>query len=89
VLVTGTGAAFLVAGGILYASAWNKHREAEKVCPCYPGTYSTWEVLTNVSYALLAVGGATLGGGVAWWLTATPATRSEPAVAALGVSGRF
>jgi hypothetical protein len=89
VLVTGTGAALLVAGGVLYARAWDKHREAEKLCPCYPGTYSSWEVLTNVSYALLAVGGATLAGGVAWWLVTEPRTTTQPARALVGISGRF
>jgi hypothetical protein len=88
-LVAGTGAALLVAGGVLYARAWDKHREAEKVCPCYPGTYDKWEVLTNVSYALLAVGGATLAGGVTWWAVARPSKQDEPAQALLGVSGRF
>ena len=89
VLVTGTGAALLVAGGVLYARAWDKHREAEKLCPCYPGTYSSWEVLTNVSYALLAAGGATLAGGITWWASAEPPQASRPAHALLGVSGRF
>jgi hypothetical protein len=89
VLVTGTGAALLVAGGVLYARAWDKHREAERVCPCYPGTYSSWEVLTNVSYALLAVGGATLAGGVTWWAVGTPAQNGQPSRAMLGVAGRF
>ena len=89
VLVTGTGAALLVAGGVLYSRAWEKHREAEKNCPCYPGTYSTWEVLTNVSYAILAVGGATLAGGVTWWVVATPGKSNEPAQAMLGASGKF
>jgi hypothetical protein len=89
VLVTGAGAALLVAGGVLYARAWDKHREAERRCPCYPGTYSSWEVLTNVSYALLAVGGATLGGGVTWWVVGEPATSGQPSGALLGVSGRF
>jgi hypothetical protein len=89
VLVTGAGAALLVAGGVLYARAWDKHREAERRCPCYPGTYSTWEVLTNVSYALLAVGGATLGGGVTWWVVGEPATSGQPSGALMGVSGRF
>ncbi len=89
VLVTGTGAALLVAGGVLYARAWDKHREAERVCPCYPGTYSTWEVLTNVSYALIAVGGATLAGGVTWWVVGEPAQSGQPSRAMLGVAGRF
>jgi tetratricopeptide (TPR) repeat protein len=89
ILVAGTGAALLVAGGVLYARAWDKHQEAERVCPCYPGTYDEWEVLTNVSYALLAVGGATLAGGVTWWAIARPSERDQPARAMLGISGRF
>lgn len=89
VLVTGSGAALLVAGGVLYARAWDKHREAERVCPCYPGTYSTWEVLTNVSYALMVVGGATLAGGVTWWVVAQPRDNAAPAQAMLGVQGAF
>ncbi len=89
VLVTGTGTALLVAGGVLYARAWDKHREAERLCPCYPGTYSSWEVLTNVSYALLAVGGATLAGGVTWWVVGEPAQSGQPSRAMLGVAGRF
>ena len=89
VLVTVTGAALLVAGGVLYARAWDKHREAEKLCPCYPGTYSNWELLTNVSYALLAVGGATLAGGVSWWIVTEPRTTTHPSRALLGLSGKF
>lgn len=89
VLVAGGGAALLVAGGVLYARAWDKHREAERRCPCYPGTYSTWEVLTNVSYALMAVGGATLTGGVTWWVLGEPSKDGQPPRALIGVSGRF
>jgi hypothetical protein len=89
VLLSGAGAALAVAGGVLYWRAWEKHRDAERVCPCYPGTYSRWEVLSNVSYALLAVGGATLVGGVSWWVVATPRDRSEPAQALLGARGSF
>jgi hypothetical protein len=88
-LVTGTGAALLVAGGVLYWRAWDKHREAEERCPCYPGTYSSWEILTNVSYALLAVGGATLAGGVTWWVAGQPSTNVQPGRAMLGVAGKF
>lgn len=89
VLVTGAGSALLVAGAVLYARAWDKHREAERRCPCYPGTYSTWEVLTNVSYALMAVGGATLAGGATWWIVGEPSKDGQPSRALLGVSGRF
>jgi tetratricopeptide (TPR) repeat protein len=89
VLVTGSGAALLVAGGVLYARAWSKHREAERRCPCYPGSYASWEVLTNVSYALLAVGGATLAGGVTWWVVGEPSKNGQPSRAMLGFAGRF
>lgn len=89
VLVAGTGAALLVAGGVLYARAWDKHREAEDVCPCYPGTYRTWEVLTNVSFALMAAGSAAVVGGVAWWAIGEPSSSRGPARAMLGFSGKF
>jgi hypothetical protein len=88
VLMTGAGAALLVAGGVLYLRAWDKHREAEGVCPCYPGTYSDWEMLTNVSYVLLSVGGATTLGGVSWWAFGSPSSSQQPR-AMLGVSGSF
>jgi tetratricopeptide (TPR) repeat protein len=89
ILVSGVGAALTVAGGVLYWRASEKHREAERYCPCYPGTFSNWEVLTNVSYALLAVGGATLAGGVTWWIVAEPRDHAEPARALLGARGTF
>ncbi|HET9956125.1 MAG TPA: hypothetical protein VFQ61_16575 [Polyangiaceae bacterium] len=89
VLVMGAGTTLLVAGGILYGSAWIKHRDAEKHCPCYPGTFSTWEVVTNVSYALLATGAATFGGGLTWWLSASPPSRAQQAQGMLGFGGRF
>jgi tetratricopeptide (TPR) repeat protein len=89
VLLTGAGAALLVAGGVLYARAWDKHREAEQICPCYPGSFSDWEMLTNISYALLAVGGATTAGGVTWWAIGGPKVQDDSPRAMVGVSGRF
>lgn len=89
ILVSGVGAALAVAGGVLYWRASEKHREAERYCPCYPGTFTRWEVLTNVSYALLAVGGTTLAGGVTWWVVASPRDHAEPAQAMLGARGSF
>ena len=41
------------------------------------------------SYALLAVGGATLAGGVTWWAVGQPSTNGQPAQAMLGVAGKF
>lgn len=89
VLMTGAGAALLVAGGVLYWRARDKHREAKRSCPCYPGTYSDWEMLSNVSYVLLSVGGATTLGGVSWWAFGDPSSASSEPHAMLGVSGTF
>ncbi len=89
VLVTGAGAALLVAGGVLYWRAWDKHREFERICPCYPGTVSKWELLTNISYALLAVGGATTATGLSWWAFGEPSRDGQPSQAMVGLSGRF
>jgi len=89
ILLTGVGSALLVAGGVLFARAWDKHREAEKLCPCYPGSYSEWEVLTNVSYAVLAVGGVTVASGVSWWMLAAPSSGASPREAWVGVRGQF
>ncbi len=90
-LLMGVGGALLVGGAALYAAAYAKHREAERVCPCYPGTYAKWEALSNVSYASLAAGGATLLGGVSWWMVGAPGNGRSPTQATLGVSisGRF
>jgi tetratricopeptide (TPR) repeat protein len=88
-IVTGLGVALMIAGGVLYAEAAAKHREAERVCPCYPGTYSTWSALTNVSYAAMGVGGAALVGGVSWWLVGAPAGSAPGAHAALALRGHF
>jgi tetratricopeptide (TPR) repeat protein len=89
VITTGAGAAILVAGGVLYWRAFEKHREAQKICPCYPGTFNDWEMLTNVSYALLGLGAAATATGVSWWFIGQPAAQGNPAQALLGVSGRF
>lgn len=89
VLVTGAGAALLVAGGVLYWRAWDKHREFERICPCYPGTVSKWELLSNVSYALLAVGGAATATGLSWWAFGEPSHDGQPSHAMVGLAGRF
>ncbi len=86
--MTAVGIALFVAGGALYARAAAKHREAESVCPCYPGAYSKWEKLTNVSYAAMGVGGAAAVGGVSWWVFGA-ASAAAPAHATLGLRGRF
>jgi tetratricopeptide (TPR) repeat protein len=87
ILLASAAAASLITGGVLYARAHDKYGEAERECPCYPGTFTKWQRLTNLSYALFAVGGATLGGSVSWWVLAT--RRSQGSQAMLGLSARF
>ena len=87
VLLAGAGAAALVAGGVLYARASERHDRAEQECPCYPGTLDRWKRLTTLSYVLLGTGGAALAGGVSWWMFATPAPHGKQAM--LGATLRF
>src|SRR5690349_6080297 len=54
ILLGSAGAALLIAGGVLYARASNEYDQAERKCPCYPGTLDKWQRLTTVSYALMA-----------------------------------
>ena len=76
-----------MAGGVLYARARERHDQAERECPCYPGTLDRWKRLTFVSYALLGVGGAAVAGGVSWWVFASPSTHGKQAM--LGATLRF
>jgi len=78
-IVGGTGALLLVAGGALYARAAAEYTDAERNCPCYPGTFRKWDNLTTTSYALLGAGGAMGIAGLTWWLSAKPPTRTEAA----------
>jgi tetratricopeptide (TPR) repeat protein len=68
IVLTGAGATLGVAGAILYLRARAKYAEAEESCPCEPGTFSTWETLTHVSYGLMAAGVLGTGSGVSWLL---------------------
>jgi tetratricopeptide (TPR) repeat protein len=87
VLLASVGVASLVAGGVLFARAKQRHDEAERECPCYPGTLDRWKRLSAVSYALLGVGGASLAAGLSWWAFAGPSPRGTQAM--LGASVRF
>jgi tetratricopeptide (TPR) repeat protein len=68
VIVTGVGAVLAATGGVLYWQARLKFDHVQGGCPCRDGEFSGWQTATYASYALLAAGGATLAGGVAWWI---------------------
>jgi hypothetical protein len=87
ILLTSAGAALMIAGGVLLARVKAKYADAERECPCYPGTFTKWEHLTVLSYALIGVGAATTAGGVSWWAFAAPGVGGTRA--ALGVGMRF
>ena len=70
-----------------------KFNQVESTCPCPEGSFSKWETLTTTSYVVLSVGGATLLGGLSWWL-ASP-SQGSPAYAltlrpdGIGIVGNF
>lgn len=68
IVVTGIGGALAAAGGILYWRARVTFDHVKGGCPCPDGQFSGWQTATYASYALLATGGATLVGGVSWWV---------------------
>jgi hypothetical protein len=88
-LATGIGAAIAISGGALYLSARSKYDEARRVCPCPEGTYSEWETLTTVSYALMATGVVVSGTGAAFWIFSGKSDGSAPSGAGLRFTGRF
>jgi tetratricopeptide (TPR) repeat protein len=68
IVLTGVGAVLAATGGLLYWQARVKFDHVQGSCPCPDGEFSGWQTATYTSYALLAAGGATLAGGVAWWI---------------------
>ncbi|HVJ17169.1 MAG TPA: hypothetical protein VM686_17135 [Polyangiaceae bacterium] len=88
IMLTGFGAAVTVAGAVLYGAARHKYSEASERCPCYPGTYSSWETATTVSYALMAVGGVTVASGVTWWVSLSPEA-GDARSGFVGLRGQF
>lgn len=68
IVVIGVGGVLAVTGGILYWRARVKFDRVKGGCPCPDGEFSGWQAATYTSYALLATGGATLLGGVSWWI---------------------
>lgn len=90
-ITTGIGASLAIAGGILYLQARSKYDDAQKVCPCPQGTYSDWETLTTVSYALMATGVVVSGTGAAFWILSGTSGTGDAHVSGAGLrlSGRF
>jgi len=68
IVVTGVGGVLVATGGILYWRARVTFDRVKGSCPCPEGQFSGWQTATYASYALLATGGATLVGGVSWWI---------------------
>jgi tetratricopeptide (TPR) repeat protein len=87
IVLSTVGAVLLAAGGAVYARAAVEHAEAERECPCYPGTLDRWKRLTVFSYVALGTGGAVLASGVSWWVFASPDPQAPGA--ALGATVRF
>lgn len=91
VLATGLGASLAVAGGVLYLRARSKFDEVEERCPCPDGSYSSWETLTTVSYAMMATGLVVSGTGATVWVLSGAAGSPDQRVNGGGLrfSGRF
>jgi hypothetical protein len=93
-IVTAAGGALFLAGAGLYAASRVKFNQVRSTCPCPEGSFSKWETLTTTSYVALSVGGATLLGGLSWWL-ASPRSPASPAYAltlrpdGIGLVGNF
>ncbi|MEO6599006.1 MAG: hypothetical protein ABIQ16_03980, partial [Polyangiaceae bacterium] len=89
VLTTGVGAALLLSGAVLYFRAHQRFSEAKASCPCREGSFSDWQNLTNLSYALLAVGGVGVAVGGTYWALSASRDGARGSTAFLGVDGRF
>ena len=89
VLTTGVGAALLLSGAVLYLRARQRYDEVKASCPCREGSFSDWQKLTNLSYGLMAVGGAGVGLGGAYWALSVSQGRGQGTSALLLGEGRF
>jgi tetratricopeptide (TPR) repeat protein len=67
-VLIGTGVAVAVAGGAVYGTARRRFDELKASCDgvCAPQSWQSWSSATDASYALLAIGGAALVGGIIW-----------------------
>jgi hypothetical protein len=89
VLTTGVGAALLLSGAVLYFRAHQRFNEAKATCPCPEGSFSDWQNLTNLSYGLLAVGGAGVALGGTYWAVSVSRDGPHGPSASLAIDGRF
>lgn len=89
VLTTGVGAALLLSGAVLYVRARQRFDEAKASCPCRQGSFSDWQKLTNLSYGLLAVGGAGVAVGGTYWALSASRDGARGSSAFLAIDGRF
>lgn len=89
VLTTGVGAALLLSGAVLYLRAHQRFNEVKASCPCREGSFSDWQNLTNLSYVLLAVGGAGVAVGGTYWALSVSRDGARGSSAFLAIDGRF
>ena len=89
VLTTGVGAALLLSGAVLYFRARQRFNEVKASCPCREGSFSDWQNLSNLSYGLLAVGGAGVAVGGTYWAISLSRDNAHGSSAFLAVDGRF
>ena len=77
-VLTFTGGAILLSGVALFTASQIRYSQAQSECPCEPGSLDEWQTMSNVSYGLMAGGGAlALGGGIYWWVS-TPGSSLSP-----------
>jgi tetratricopeptide (TPR) repeat protein len=88
-IVVGIGAAVTVAGGIVYWRARVKYDDVKSTCPCPEGSFSNWQTATNVSYGLLAFGGATMIAGLSWWVFTPKAPGAASSAVAIDPRGIY
>jgi hypothetical protein len=86
-VVTAAGGVLAATGAILYWRARVKFDHVKDTCPCPEGQFSSWQTATYASYGLLAVGGATLVGGLSWWFLDRRATTQRAYGVAVEPSG--
>jgi tetratricopeptide (TPR) repeat protein len=88
-LTTGVGAALLLSGAVLYFRARQRFDEVKASCPCRAGSFSDWQNLSNLSYGLLAVGGAGVAVGGTYWAISVSRDNAHGSSALLAIEGRF
>jgi len=83
------GLSLAIAGGVLNWRAHARFDELHASCPCPESAFDGWETATDVSYALLAAGGAAMAAGLTWWLLEPRARGSARASLRIKPAGVF